>query len=343
MSIESEVFKRYKISTDKLISYGFKLDNGIYKYSKFFLSGSFRADIEIDNNLNITGKVIERALDEEYTNFRVESISGDFANSVKENYIAILNDIANICFDRQNFILAQTNRISKKICEKYSVKAEYLWDAYPNFAVYRNIRSKKWFSIIMNVDKGKIVKGQSGEIEVINVKLDEKVPEYIKVDGIYSAYHLSKKNWISIILDDTLDDDYILKLIDISFNKSDLTNKWIVPANPNYYPIESAFDCDDEILWKQSSNILVGDIVYMYVSQPIFAILYKTMATQTDIEYNYSDNNVSMDTVMRLKLLKRYTKDELQLKLLKDNGLKSIQGPHRVNDQLQMLLDKHDN
>lgn len=38
--------------------------------------------------------------------------------------------------------------------------------------------------------------------------------------GIYIAYHMNKKNWVSIILDDTLTDNEIISLIDISYNNS---------------------------------------------------------------------------------------------------------------------------
>ena len=61
----------------------------------------------------------------------------------------------------------------------------------------------------MDIDKNKIEKNKKGEIEIINLKLDEETKEYIKQNGIYEAYHMSKKNWVTIILDDTLKDDDI--------------------------------------------------------------------------------------------------------------------------------------
>ena len=44
----------------------------------------------------------------------------------------------------------------------------------------------------MNVDKSKIVSNEEGEIEILNVKLDDDVPKYLKERGIYPSYHLSK-------------------------------------------------------------------------------------------------------------------------------------------------------
>ena len=77
----------------------------------------------------------------------------------------------------------------------------------------------------MNIDRSKINSDESGEIEVLNVKLDNEVHNYLGVKGIYPSYHLSKKSWISIILDDTLSDKEIMDLIDISYNISNVIRR----------------------------------------------------------------------------------------------------------------------
>ena len=220
MNIENEVFKKYKLKKDRLISYGFEKENDIYKYSKTFMNDTFRAEICIDRNGNVLGKVLEIELDEEYTNFRMENSVGEFVNNVREEYIKILQDIANNCCDKEEFIFEQTNRITSLINEKYKVSPEFLWEKFPGIGVFRNSKSNKWFGIIMNIDKSKIIPEESGEIEVLNVKLDDDVQKYLKINGIYPSYHMSKKSWVSIILDGTLSDKDIMNLIDISYNLS---------------------------------------------------------------------------------------------------------------------------
>ena len=220
MNIEDEVFKKYIPNNDKLIKYGFKKFNNEYKFSKTFMNDTFRADIVIDSKGQVTGKVIEIELNEEYTNFRIEGNIGEFVGTVREEYSNILQDIAKNCFEKEYFIFEQTNRITKLINKKYKVSPEFLWNKFPGYGVFRSTKSNKWFGIIMNIDRSKIISDKSGEIEVLNVKLDQDVQNYLGVEGIYSAYHLSKKSWISIILDDTLSDKEIMDLIDISYNIS---------------------------------------------------------------------------------------------------------------------------
>ena len=44
------------------------------------------------------------------------------------------------------------------------------------------------------------------------------IKELIKNNGFYKAYHMNKKSWISVILDNTLDNEIIYSLIDQSYN-----------------------------------------------------------------------------------------------------------------------------
>ena len=54
-------------------------------------------------------------------------------------------------------------------------------------------------------------------VEVINVKVDqERIKDYLSRTGIYEAFHMNKKCWVSIILDDTLPDETIQGMIDDS-------------------------------------------------------------------------------------------------------------------------------
>ncbi len=275
MSFEADIFKRHIPSYPKLLKYGFVKRKDSYYYSKNMMNDTFRADIVVDSKGTVKGKVIEIELEEEYINFRIEGSTGEFVGKVREEYKAILQDIAQHCFDKAYFIFEQTNRIAKAIDQKYGVSPEFLWERFPHYGVFRNARSKKWFGIVVNIDKSKMILGETGEVEVINLKLDDYVPKALTQKGVYAGYHSSKKNWVSILLDDTLTDEKIMELVDLSYAHSQTKGERIIPANPKYYDVEGAFRKNDTILWKQSNNICEHDIVYLYVAAPISAILYQ--------------------------------------------------------------------
>ncbi len=212
MQIENEIFKRTNIDFNKLIDYGFIKGNQEYIYKKEILD-NLEVQIYINENKSVTGKVIDTITHEEYTNFRLEN-RGSFSNQVKEEYTNILKDIALKCTTKKYFITPQANRITNLLINLYHNEPEFPWASSPGSGIFRNPKNKKWYGLIMNIDKSKIDKNCKGEIEVINIKLDDKeILDLLNRKGFYKAYHMNKKYWISIILDETLSDDEILSLI----------------------------------------------------------------------------------------------------------------------------------
>lgn len=214
MNIEEEIFKRSNINIDKLIKYGFKKNKDTYIYEKNFLDDSFKAVITISDTLK--GKVIDLETNEEYINIRTKMM-GSFVNTVREEYEKILLDIKKNCFNETPFISDQSNRVTKYIKDKYNDDPEFLWEKYPGFGIFRNKNNNKWYAALMNIDYSKF-SDRSGEVEIINIKIDKnKLNDLLKIPGIYEAYHMNKKSWITIVLDDTLDDKEVFKLLDESY------------------------------------------------------------------------------------------------------------------------------
>ena len=337
MNIENDIFKRANVNFSELEKYGFKKSNDNYIFEKKFLNNDFKAIINIDNKGILRGKIIDLQVDEEYTNIRTE-MTGEFVNEVRESYKNILLDIRNHCFESNYFISDQANRINKYIKERYNNDPEFLWKKFPGYAVYRNGNNSKWYGIIMNLDLSKLG-NSTGETEIINVKLNErKIQELLKKKGFYEAYHMSKTDWISIILNDTLNDDEIISLLDESYNLINEPEEWIIPANPTYYDVINCFNDTDEIIWKQSSNIHINDIVYLYVADPYSKIMYKCKVLEINIPYEYKDKNVSMSHVMKIKLRKRLENKNYSFEYLNKLGIKAIRGPRKINRDISEKL-----
>lgn len=332
MNIEKEIFKRGSIDLNQLICYGFLKERNIYHYSKVFMR-HFRADVFVTSDGQVTGKVYDLDMNDEYVNFRNDEFTG-FARKVREEYILILKDIANHVLIPKYFIFEQANRITNLIVEKYKVYPEFLWDGSPGYGVFRNSRSGKWFGAILNVDQSKIIHNLSGEIEIINLKLDDKVFEYLNIKGIYPAYHMNKKSWVSVILDDTLSDEEIMRLVDISYEQALLSGSWIIPANPKYYDVIDAFSKSDVIMWHQDIKVIVGDFVYIYLTKPYQAILFQCEVIEADILD--LDNSLSM----KIKLLKKYDVNEFPISKLNLYGVKSVRSARSIPKGLAEELKK---
>ena len=216
--MEYELFKKCVFDYSKLLNYGFKEENNIYYYEKYIIDNNYKICIKIENN-NVIGKIYDLIFNDEYLNLNVDS-NLSFNNKIKEEYIKVLKDIKVKCTKESLFVFKQSNEITNYIKRKYKVNLEFLWDKSSGNGVFRNKNNKKWFGIILSVSKDKLDSKYKQEIiEVINLKLDETmIKELIKMDGFYRAYHMNKKSWISIILDNTLDNEIIYSLIDQSYN-----------------------------------------------------------------------------------------------------------------------------
>ncbi len=217
MKIEKELFAKTHVDFEKLREYGFQKNKENYVFSKLFMNDDFRADIMIDPTGNVFGKVIDMQIGEEYTSFRVETNHGAFVSKIRDMYQDILVDIKKQCFHTDYFRSEQANRIAQYIIHKYGDEPEFLWDRFPEYGVFRNKDNHKWYGAIMNIDRSKLDHG-TGEVEIIDVKSDESmIQTLMEKDGYYPGYHMNKRNWITIILNNTLDDEEIIKRIDESY------------------------------------------------------------------------------------------------------------------------------
>ena len=112
------------------------------------------------------------------------------------------------------------NSIDRYIKDQYGAEPEYPWPKYNQHAVYRHQDNKKWFALIMEVDRDKLGLAGSGSVSVINLKIDDVFfrDVIIKEAGIMPAYHMNKQHWITVLLDGTVLSSEVEKLIDVSFN-----------------------------------------------------------------------------------------------------------------------------
>ena len=238
------------------------------------------------------------------------------------------------------------------IKEKYSTLPEYPWRKYDGNAVFRHSDNKKWFALVMGVEKRKLGLSGSGNIDVINLKQDDMFFRDIimRDEGIMPAYHMNKLHWITVLLDGTVPEKRIFDLIDMSFlatasvkkkQKMRPPKEWIIPSNLKYYDSVHAYDDTDTINWKQGAGIRKGDTVFMYVGAPVSAILFKCIVTETDIPYDYQNGELTIKALMKIRLLRRYDPERFTFETLKNEyGIFAVRGPRGVPNSLSAALNK---
>ena len=366
MNIVDNLFRKQTPVLSKLENFGFKKLNGVYVLSRLFMNGDFRADITVTPGGSVTARVTDTATDEEYLPLNVESYTGEFVGKIRTEFSSILEDIRTCCFTEKTFISDQANRMTDIILEKYGESPDHPFKKEPDCGVFRYPDNRKWYDLVMNIRKNLLTGKKQPPapndetVEIVNLKVkEEKINDLLKVTGIYPAYHMKKTSWISITLDGSVNDGLLTELIDesrtfavnggktgkrASKDKTDLTSRapvtWLIPANPKYFDIDEAFEKSREIHWKQSSNVLPGDLIYMYVASPVSAVRYKCLVTESDIPHSHKGRHVTIRKLMKIRLLRTYPEDFCTIKKLRELGITAVRGPRSVTESFLNVMEK---
>ena len=210
-----EIFKAYQFNSKKTKEYGFIENQGVWTHSSTILQGDFLMKITVEDS-DLTFQVFDQETGELYPQVHMESMRGTFVGSVREACLEELFDIRKACFEVQEFLCPQTKRIMALVREKYGNQLEYLWEKSPDTAVLRHEDNQKWYAILMRIPWDRLDKGREGLVEAVNLKHDQ-VADLLSQNGIYPAFHMNKRYWISLPLDDTLTDEMVLELFERSW------------------------------------------------------------------------------------------------------------------------------
>lgn len=102
--------------------------------------------------------------------------------------------------------------------DKFHTKPIYPWTLLPEYAVLRHEGSLKWFALFMNVDGQRLGLTPGRIYDVIDLRCEESdIPSYLEKKGFLPAFHMSKKNWVTILLDGSVSLDEIKRLLDESY------------------------------------------------------------------------------------------------------------------------------
>lgn len=130
--------------------------------------------------------------------------------------------------------------------------------------------------------------------------------------------------------------------------KRTAVTEWFISCNPKKYDIVSAFKELNKIDWKQSTNVAVGDIIYMYVSQGYQAVKYKCKVNKVDLSEPTIDDrkfeitgkfNGTYGRYMELELIKELSGELYSKPSMESHGFSTPQSPVRVTPQVKEYLD----
>lgn len=185
----------------------FKLVNNEYIYEEE-LDEQYYCIIKLVNN-ELKTSVYDRETDEEYIPFNIKSNNGVFSSSLHEKVDQIIERLK---VDNSAIV----KELFKSIREKYQIEPDYPFPKDTTSATFK--KNNKWFLLYMNIPSKSLGINEIKNVNIINIKLDsKKIPKLIDNIVFFKAYHMNKKYWITINLDNILSIKEIEKYIEESF------------------------------------------------------------------------------------------------------------------------------
>lgn len=326
-----------------LIPFGFIFSDGRYTYREVFMEGQFEAVVEVDEAGQLSSFVWDCEMEEVYTAHMVTTPAGAFVGQVREAYQSILDRVEEACCVALPFSKDQSNRLAQLIKEQWGDLPDYPFAKLPTYGAFRHPSNNKWYALVSQIPRDKLDgNGSQEEAEIVNLKVEgREIAELLSQSGIFPAYHMSKKSWVSVLLDETVEDQAILALLEKSrylvgpkFYKSALgPDYWVIPANPKVYDINTEFAENKVVFWPQKSTIQAGDIVAIYVTAPVQAIRFICRCLAANLANQGESDIPTEKRLMKVELLAQLPDDILPRQRMMALGVKAVRGPRRLTKE----------
>jgi len=208
--------KNKTVAVDELKKFGFHKTAEGWQYEKNIC----------DDQLSLTltykeGKLFSEVKDnfgEEYVLHLVENSAGGYVGAVRSEYEEILSAFEENCCEENIFRAALTKNLISYVRDKYGDELEFLWEKYPNAAIWRRKDTKKWYGLVMEISERKLGLDSDKDVEILDLR--GKVDELQNlIDGVkyFAGYHMNKKSWLTIRLEGSVDFDEICTRLDASY------------------------------------------------------------------------------------------------------------------------------
>ena len=124
-------------------------------------------------------------------------------------------------------------------------------------------------------------------------------------------------------------------------------NEWILISKPESFNTDEVLREERAVEWYQNrlmKNMEVGDIAYIYICSPVKEIHWKCQVSDVHrMLPSITDDGIEIEEpYVALEVICEFRTEKLSYAELKRHGLKSVQGPHRINVILADYLHEID-
>ncbi|WPC09321.1 MmcQ/YjbR family DNA-binding protein [Globicatella sp. PHS-GS-PNBC-21-1553] len=174
----------------------------------------FEVQIMIDHN-EIKLKVFELPERLEYLPFNLnEDEGGSFVNQIRSDVDEVVYQVIESCYQLKDY----RERVFDFVRAELNTKLETPWAKHPEFYVMKTANRQKWYGLMMRISYQLLDPQQSGIVDVLNLKAPPlKIVDLIDYQTFYPAYHMNKKHWVTVVVDEKINLKQLQALIRQSY------------------------------------------------------------------------------------------------------------------------------
>ena len=198
-----------KSNADTLLARGFKHTAEKYVYECPLEDGAFLLRLTIDGYLH--DEVIDLQTNEPYSLYKLSSLSSGFAYAIKQNVESIIQGLfPELSNDSNPFALPCFLYLEEAMTKRFDEPTDNPFED-EDIRIFRLKQNRKWYGIAMQIPAKKLGFAGDNEIFGLCVRVEKGCAEkYIDHMLVFPAYHMNKKNWVNLVLDDRLTQEEIL-------------------------------------------------------------------------------------------------------------------------------------
>lgn len=213
------IFKNRVLNVPHLLAFGFAGTTDGYGISYPILNGQFQMMVTIDAAGAVSIRVLDADSREDYVLIHAPTASGAFVGSVINACEEKLNMIAERCFDIAVFRSEQAKQVIAYAEQAHQDHLEFLWEKFAGNAVFRRRDTEKWYAALLTVARAKLGLAEDGVVEILDLRgLPEEIEHLIDGKNYFPGYHMNKKHWYTICLDDSVPTRELCERIETSYS-----------------------------------------------------------------------------------------------------------------------------
>ncbi len=178
----------------------------------------FQMVITISENNIINTNIIDLYSGEEYLLHNIPQTNGCFVNRIRTEHNEVLETIYKKCFEPNVFKNKLAKEIIIHIKNIYNDELEFLWERFPNNAIWRRKDTRKWYGALLIILRRKLHIDSDETVEILNLReKPENVKNIIDYQNYFPGYHMNKKHWYTVCLNDSISTEELLPKIAKSY------------------------------------------------------------------------------------------------------------------------------